>query len=295
MKTIAFLGLGEMGIRMATNLQQAGYPLRVYNRSAERCQKLIDGGATACPTQREAAENADVVISMVSNDEASRAIWLDDKNGALWGLQKDGIAIECSTLSITWCKELASIIKGQGAKFLDAPVVGSRPQAQAQQLIHLVGGEGQELQQVYEILAVSAGAIHYVGETGAGMSMKLAVNALFGIQTAALAEVLGVLQRAGISKDNAVSLLNELPTTSPALKGVGALIANENYAPLFPINLVEKDFGYFEQLATSLDADIPCGASTRHVYQQAKSSGYGEDNITGVVRLYMPELVANHG
>ena len=286
MTTIAFLGLGAMGLRMATNLQVARHKLRVYNRSPDRCPSLLSSGAALFSTPRETAQNADIVFSMVTDDKASQAIWLDEKSGAVLGLQQSTIAIECSTLSVSWCKTLAKKIATKGATFIDAPVVGSRPQAEAKQLIHLVGGEQTILEQVRDILNTSAVIVHHVGKTRAGMSMKLAVNALFGIQTAALAEILGLLSKAGIPKDTAVSLLNNLPTTSPALKGIGTLIADENYAPLFPINLVEKDFCYLEELATSVHARTPSATLVRQIYQQAKNSGYSEHNIAGIAQLY---------
>lgn len=286
MSTVAFLGLGAMGQRMATNLLTVGHELYVWNRTSERCTVLIEQGAILCASPREAAENADIVVAMLTDDEASRAVWLDKKTGAMLGLRRNSIAIECSTLSLDWCLELAASIRENGAEFLDAPVVGSRPQAESRQLIHLAGGETEVLEQVRDILNASAGTIQHIGSIGSGMSMKLAVNGLFGIQVAALAEILSVLHKAGISLELSVSLLNELPMTSPALKGIGALIVAEKFAPLFPIDLVEKDFGYLTHLADSLNSEIPSVIAARNVYQKAKISGYGKENIAGVVKLY---------
>ena len=287
METIAFLGIGAMGDRLATRLLEAGYPLRVWNRTAERCQSLVQRGAIACATPMEAAQGADVAIAMVSDDQASQQVWLAEATGAIHGLRAGAIAMEYSTLTPDYCRTLATQFKPQSIQFLDAPVVGSRPQAEAGKLIHLVGGEKSVLEQVHPILTAGSGAIHHVGAVGMGMTVKLMVNALFGAQVAVLGEVLGVLRRAGLPPQAAVKLLNQMPTTSPALQGIGTLIANENYAPLFPITLVEKDFSYVEQVANSCQAAIPALRLVRERYRAAQAEGYGEDNIAGIAQLYL--------
>jgi 3-hydroxyisobutyrate dehydrogenase-like beta-hydroxyacid dehydrogenase len=189
---IAILGCGAMGSRMVQNLLNADYQVVVYNRTAAKIQSLIDGGALYAATPKAAAEQADIVISMVTDDDVSRRIWLDPETGALLGLNKDRIAIESSTLTIGWTRELASTIEQRGAMFLDAPVVGSRPQVEAGKLIYLVGGKAEILEQVQAILS-SAGAavIHHIGTIGQGMAMKLAVNTLFGVQVAEESRNLG--------------------------------------------------------------------------------------------------------
>jgi len=287
MKKIAFLGIGAMGERISTNLIRAGYDLHVWNRTQEKCQKLVELGAKVCDSPREAVENVDVVISMLKDDEASREVWLKNPTGAVYGLMENTLAIAYSTLSPDWCRELAGEICKHNCEFIDAPVVGSRPQAEAGKLIHLVGGQADSLEKVRDILDVNSSAIYHVGEVGIGMTMKLVVNGLFGIQVAALGEVLGILRRAGLSVETAVSLLSEMPITSPALKGIGTLIASENYAPLFPINLVEKDLRYLEQFEISNDSQMSVVTAIKEIYQEAQQAGYGEDNIAGVAQLYL--------
>lgn len=287
MNRIAILGMGAMGSRMASNFLKQGYTLNIWNRSTNSCKALVEQGAKQFLTPKEAVQNVDVVIGMLTNDEASKDVWLNKSTGALLGLHEKSIAIECSTLSLDWCLELSSKIKAVNAEFLDAPVVGSRPQAEASQLIHLVGGDKTVFEMVFKILSVNASSIHYVGKIGSGMSMKLAVNGLFGMQVIALSEILGVLNNLGITKDVAVNLLNELPTTSPALKGIGMAISANNFDPLFPIDLVEKDFSYLEQLSESKIAQTPAVSVARSIYQKAQESGYGKDNIAGVAQLYI--------
>lgn len=285
---IAMLGLGAMGSRIVQNLIGAGHSLIVYNRTQEKAQPLIDRGAVYAATPKEAAEAADIVIAMVTDDAASRQIWLDPETGAMQGLRKDAIAIESSTLTIDWTKELATAIVQHGADFLDVPVVGSRPQAEAGKLIYLAGGKTESLDQVRSVL-LNAGAttVHHIGAVGQGMAMKLAVNALFGIQVAALAELLGSLSRTGITPKTAMTFFGELPVTSLAAKVAGSLMVANNHVPLFPIELVEKDFRYALQTAQAENSSMPISTAIHHIYQEAIAQGYGGENITGVARLFI--------
>lgn len=230
MKRIAVLGSGAMGSRIVQNLLNAKYQVVVYNRTESKVKPLLSQGAVYAATPREAAEQADIMMSMVTDNDVSRSIWLDPETGASLGLGKDAftsggakpIAIESSTLTVDWTRELAAEIESRGAAFLDAPVVGSRPQAEAGNLIYLVGGEAETLAKAQSVL-LSAGAstIRHVGSVGQGMAMKLAVNALFGIQIAALAEIIGMLTKNGVTSEKAMECLGELPVISPAAKAQG--------------------------------------------------------------------------
>jgi 3-hydroxyisobutyrate dehydrogenase len=285
---IAILGCGAMGSRMAQNLLNANYPVVVYNRTAAKVQSLIDRGALYAATPKAAAVQAEIIISMVTDDDASRSIWLDPETGALSGLQQDQIAIESSTLTIGWTRELANTIEQRGAIFLDAPVVGSRPQVEAGKLIYLVGGKAEILEQVQPILLSAGGAIvQHLGAIGQGMAMKLAVNTLFGVQVAALAEILGLLDKQGINSVKAMACLGELPVTSLSAKMAGSLMVANNHAPLFPIELVEKDFRYIMQTAQTENAAMPVATAIHHIYQEAIDKGFGNNNITGVAQLFL--------
>jgi 3-hydroxyisobutyrate dehydrogenase len=181
--------------------------------------------------------------------------------------------------------ELAIGVERQGAKFLDAPVVGSHPQAEAGKRIYLVGGNAETTKAVAPVLS-AAGSIQAVGAVGQGTAMKLAVNALVGIQVAALAEMVGMLQKQGLEIGAAMQCLNELPVISPAAKLAGNLMLTHNHAPLFPIALVEKDFRNVEQSAQAVNAEVPVASAVRQMYQSAIAQGYGNDNLTGIAQLF---------
>ena len=285
---IAVLGLGAMGSRMAVNLLKAGYTVTVWNRSPESTKLLAAKGANLATTPKLAAKSADIVISMVTDINASKAVWLDSETGALSGMVEGAIAIESSTLTVNWIKELAAEITGQGIGFLDAPVVGTRPQADSGNLVYLVGGKAEILKQAENILlSAGGGKINHVGKIGEGMAMKLAVNAMFGIQIAAFSEIIGMLTKNGLKLETAIQYISDLPVMSPAVKNAANLILKDNHQAMFPIDLVEKDFRYVMQTAADIKATVPISEAIHQVYLHAVDKGYGRDNITGVVKLFI--------
>jgi len=286
-KNISILGTGAMGSRIVKNLLQENYKICIYNRNKNNASELIELGADYYATPAQAVENADIVISMLSNDEAAKWVWLNSKSGALASMKKNAIAIESSTLSIACTNQLATAFIKQGIDFLDAPVLGSRPQAEGGALIYLVGGKRTTLDNVSSVLEKLSSAIHYIGENSSGATMKLAVNAFFGVQVSALCEVIGTLQKSGINKQQSIELFNQLPTTSPALQGIGTLISAENYQPFFPINLVEKDLSYMLNFANEVNAETPGISSTHRSFQLAIEHGFGSDNISGIAQIFI--------
>lgn len=286
MSKVAFLGIGAMGSRMAGNLLKAGHAVTVWNRSAARSGPLVAAGAAIAPTPHAAVAGADYAIAMVRDDVASREVWLHPETGALKGLGRDAIAIESSTLTVGWVRILAESCAGAGMAFLDAPVAGSRPQAEAGQLIYLVGGDAATLARAESLLMAMAGAVHHAGEAGAGTAVKLAVNALLGVQVAALAELIGLLRKAGVDAARAVEIVSATPVCSPAAKAAAGSMLAGAFAPLFPVELVAKDFGYAGTLAEAVGAATPVVDASRAVFTRAVAAGMGADNLTGIARLY---------
>ena len=220
-----------MGSRMAKRLLQAGHTVSVYNRSQPPIADLVAGGAINGKTPKVTAEGAEIVIAMVRDIEASRAIWCDERDGALNALGTGAIAIESSTLTPGWVRQLAARVSAIGAALLDAPVVGSRPQADAGHLIHLVGGDDRVFDRAKGIFAVLGGAAHHVGPVGAGATLKLVVNTLFGTQVTAIAELLTLLRGSGCDQAAMAEILSSLPVTSPAAKGALSLMLAQSDVP----------------------------------------------------------------
>ena len=286
MTKIAFLGIGAMGDRICNNLLEAGFDLSVWNRTPEKCENLVKKGARNRPSIQETIKDADIVMAMVTDDQASRNIWLNETDGAIIPLKPNTIVMELSTLTPKWCQELAKKVTDRGCHFLEAPVVGTRPHAEAKKLIHLVSGDTIVFEKVKPTLAHISQTTHYLGEIGTAMTIKLAINALFASQVVAFSETLALLQNAGVNTTSVVDLLKGLPITSPALSTIVTLIADENYQPLFPIDLVEKDLAYVEEIAQGIELSVPLIQQVRRIYQQGQEAGYGQDNINGIAQIY---------
>ena len=286
MAKITVLGMGAMGSRMAMSLLNAEHEVTVWNRSAGKADSIVQAGAKLAKTPRAAVKNAEFVISMVRDDGASKQVWLDPDTGAMAGLSKDVVAIESSTLTLAWTKELGRKFEANNIAFVDAPVAGTRPQVESAQLIYFVGGEATVFAKVEPILQMMGSIVHHVGTVGNGMAIKLGVNSLFALQVAAFGELIGLMNGCGLDKKKAVEVLASTPVCSPAAKMAATAMVAGKFSPLFPIELVEKDLSYAVQTARMNNVTLPLVEATRSVFTKAITQGYGENNITGVVRLY---------
>ena len=285
MKTnITFLGLGTMGIGMVRRLLKVGeYPITVYNRNAEKAAPLIAEGAKVARTPREAAQGAQVVIAMLSDDAASRAIWLGE-NGALAGAGHGAVAIECSTLTVPWVRELAAAAEKRGLKFLDAPVTGTKPHAANGELTFLVGGESGVLEQVRPVLKPMSKEIVHLGPVGSGAAFKLVNNFMCGVQIASLAEAFALMSRAGLDLETALPLLINGAPGSPLVKLISTRHANKDYAPNFQLKLMAKDLTYAQAQADQHHLKLQTAAAALDRFNQAAKAGLGEEDIAALVK-----------
>ncbi|MFM2391916.1 MAG: hypothetical protein RLZZ437_3471 [Pseudomonadota bacterium] len=274
---IAFLGLGAMGSCMVARLVAAGHDVTVWNRTA----RPAPPGATVATTPRAAAQGADVVISMLRDDAASDTVWLDPAVGAMACLSAQAIGIEASTISPAQARRLHAA-RGN-ALFLDSPLAGSRPQAEAGQLIFMAGGDAAVLERATPVLLAMGGAVHHAGGPGAGAAVKLLVNSLFAAQLAALAELIGMAQALGVDPARAIEVFGATPVASPAAKGAAAAMLARNFAPAFPIDLVVKDLG----LALGSGGALPVTQAVAAIFDAAVTEGFGQDNITGIIQRYL--------
>ena len=273
MTKIAFLGLGAMGRRMVPHLIAAGHDVTIWNRSPDKSEGL---NATLAPTPADAARGADIVLSMLTDDAASEAVWLG-RDGALAAMPDGALAVEMSTVSPGWVLKLARAADDRSLGFLDAPVAGSRPQADAGDLVFLVGGTDHDLARFQPLAEAMGKAVLHAGDRGKGAVLKLMVNGLLAVQTAAMAELLAFGTKGGIDPARAVELLSPVPVTSPAAAFVGGQIARGAHDPMFTVALMEKDLGYLLG-----GADLPLIAETRARFAAAQARGHGEKHISAV-------------
>ena len=281
-ENVALLGLGTMGAGMAANLLKAGFSLSVYNRTAAKARALTDAGARSAATPAEAAKDASVIISMLSDDAASREVWLGT-DGALEAAKKGAILIESSTVSPSWIAELAEAASQRGIDLLDAPVTGSRTQAEGGQLSFLVGGSEAALEKARPILKPMSKEIIHLGSVGSGAKMKLINNFLCGVQVASLAEGLTWIERSGLDREKALTVLKSGAPGSPLLGAISARMVSQNYAVNFLLTLMAKDLLYAQNEAARNDVDLKTAEVARSLFEVAIAQGLGKEDMSSVI------------
>ncbi len=279
---VALLGLGTMGAGMAANLMKAGFSLTVYNRTVSKAQVLVRGGARLAATPADAARGASLVIGMLADDTASRAVWTGE-NGALDGVEKGAILIESSTVSPAWIVQLAALAAERGAEFLDAPVTGSRMQAGAGQLSFLVGGSDHALKAATPVLKAMSKEIVYLGPVGSGAKLKLINNFLCGVQVASLAEGLAWIERSGLDREKALSILKAGAPGSPLLAAISERMVNHSYTVNFMLRLMTKDLKYAQAEAANCDVDLKTAEVARSIFEAAVAKGFGGEDMAAVI------------
>jgi 3-hydroxyisobutyrate dehydrogenase len=283
MQRVAILGLGIMGGGMAANWLAKGFEVSVWNRTAAKAQALAGKGAKLAASPRDAAQGADFIFAMVSDDDASRSVWLGP-NGALAGAKSGAIGVESSTLTPDWIRELGGHAHAKGCGFLDAPVGGSRPAADAGELRFFVGGEPQTYEAARPALAAVGSRMDLLGPLGAGATWKLINNQLGAGQIAALAEALEVARKAGFKDEQISELILGGPAASPMIKLKLARMLAEDFEPAdFALNLMLKDARYAAALAQSLGAPAGMIEGAVKAFARADAKGLGGKDIAAVV------------
>jgi 3-hydroxyisobutyrate dehydrogenase len=282
--SVALIGLGTMGSGMAANLLKAGFPLTVYNRTIAKASPFAAKGARIAPNPAEAAAGATVIITMVSDDSASRETWLG-RSGALNGASKSAILIESSTVSPGWVKELAQHASARELELLDAPVTGSRLQAEQGQLTFLVGGSGQALAKASPVLKAMSKEVVHLGPVTSGAKMKLINNFLCGVQVASLAEAMAWIERSGLDRDRALTVLNNGAPGSPLLRTISTRMTDREYAVNFLLKLMAKDLEYASAEAARAGVTLESALVAAGLFKRAIEGGHGHQDMSSVVEV----------
>jgi 3-hydroxyisobutyrate dehydrogenase len=271
---IGWIGLGTMGIPMSQQLVNAGYPVTVYNRSKEKEEALKQQGAGTASTPAELLQQTDVVIIMVTDDNAIREIF-NGKDGLLSAGVAGKIIINMSTVSPAISKEMADLCSKQGNHYLDAPVSGSVKQAETAQLVIMGGGDEKVFEQVKPVLEKMGKLAVHIGETGAGNTAKLAINTLLSFHTQGLAEAVILAKQNGIEADTLLNLINNSALANPFMKIKGDAILNNNYKAAFSLKNITKDL----RLVKDIGLSTPMGEAVLKSFSDAEAEFGNEDLI----------------
>src|SRR5215210_848523 len=195
---IGFIGLGIMGSRMAANLRRAGYELTVFNRTRERAEAwAAEHGGHVAGSPREVAERSDVVITMVvDGPQVERMILGED--GALAGARDGTLFVDMSTIAPATARSLAQTLEAEGHAFVDAPVTGSSPKAEAGTLTIMCGGAKDDVERARPLFEVMGEKIVHAGEAGQGQAVKVLSQGVTAVNCATLAQAITVGRRIGL-------------------------------------------------------------------------------------------------
>jgi 3-hydroxyisobutyrate dehydrogenase len=279
---IGWLGLGKMGAPMSTQLIRAGYPVTVYNRNKEKAKTLEIAGAMISSSPRDLAQQSDVILIMVTDDQAIRDIFTGD-DGLLSAKTTGKIIINMSTVSPGISREMALLCDKQNSHYLDATVSGSVKQAEERQLVIMVGGEEKIFQEAKPILECIGKLAILVGPQGAGNVAKLAINTLLAFHAQGLAEAVVFARQNKIKTEDFITLINNSALGSAFNKIKGDAIIQNNYEAAFALKHIAKDL----RLAKGEGLATPLGEVVFKTFQQAEPL-LGEEDIIAIIKQINP-------
>jgi 3-hydroxyisobutyrate dehydrogenase/glyoxylate/succinic semialdehyde reductase len=287
---IAFLGLGLMGSRMAANIQkQVQSDLIVHNRTREKADALVEAGAHFRDTPEDAARDADVVVTMLASpDVVAQAA--SGEHGFLGTLRQGALWIDCSTVNPSFSRTMHTFARSRGIRFVDAPVAGTTPPAEAGELLVLAGGNEEDVAEAKPLFdAIGRKTIH-VGEVGKGAAMKMVINFMLAHALAGFSEATNLGERLGIDRNLLLDTLMGGPMTAPFLAGKRENFEKREYPVQFPLELAHKDLHLIAQTAYEAGMALPSGAAVKEVFGMARNAGLGAEDVSAVF-----ELLADRG
>jgi len=279
--SIGFIGLGAMGSRIAARLLDAGHRVYATNRTAAKAEPLIERGLRWRATPREVAASADVVFSMVTDDQALAAI-SDGPQGLLAGLRPGQVYVDMSTVSPQVSRRLAERVRARGADMVDAPVSGSIPQVESGTLAIMVGGERRAFAAVEPLLRELGETVTYIGPNGQGLLLKLAINISLAVQTLAFSEGLLLAERAGVDAEVAAAVMSASSIGSPMLKARIPLLLDLPEHAWFDVELMQKDIRLARQAADDLHVPLPSATVADEMLTTARDLGYAHRDLASL-------------
>ena len=271
---LAFVGLGAMGSRLTKRLLDAGYVVTGYNRTASKARALVDAGMRLAATPREAAAAADVVFTMVTDNDALRAVAFG-ADGVIAGLRRGATLVEMSTVSPDVTREIGAAVAAHGASMLDAPVSGSTVSVEQGVASVQVGGDAAVLDRVRPyLLAMGPNGVTHVGALGIAKAMKVATNLGVAVQILAFCEAVALAEKSGIPRELAVDALMRSVIASPLVKYRGPFVLGKMAAhAAFPVAMIQKDLQLALDQARAVGVPVPLTALTQEWMTKARDLG----------------------
>jgi 3-hydroxyisobutyrate dehydrogenase-like beta-hydroxyacid dehydrogenase len=280
---LGFIGLGNMGTRIAGRLLAAGYEVSVFDKYLAKAQALKDKGAKPMDSLAELAGSVKLVLSCLTNDQAVREVYYGPA-GVLANAIPGLVILEMSTILPATSRELAEKASETGVQVLDVAISGSTPAAEAGTLTLLAGGNANFFHAALPVFQTIAAKYFHMGPNGAGTTMKMVVNAMLGIGMQAVAEAAAMGEKAGLNRDVLLDVLAQTAVIAPAYAGKLSRAAHGEYGPQFPLPLMNKDFRLILQLAGDVHAFMPATSASFQVNSQAMAT-HADQDFSAVIKV----------
>ncbi|PLX41746.1 MAG: NAD(P)-dependent oxidoreductase [Deltaproteobacteria bacterium] len=285
MQKIGFIGLGTMGTPMALNILRGGFELVVYNRNALKCAPLVDKGALLAASPMEVAERCEITLAIVSDPEAALEVALGPA-GALKGLSPGKGYIDLSTVDAVTSRRIEAAAAEAGARFLEAPVSGSKKPAEEGNLIILAAGDKGLYDEALPLFGILGKSSHYLGAVGQGAMMKLAVNMVMGSMTVALAEGLSLAKGAGLDPSALLAVLDEGVVSNPLFRLKGPAMLRGEFPTAFPLKHMQKDMRLALEAGDAAGSALTVATAANEKFLEALSDGNGEEDMSAVYKVF---------
>lgn len=278
---IGFIGLGNMGVPMVTNLVKAGYEVIVYNKTVEKSDTLAKTlGVQISSTPAGLLPESDVIISMLSDDAAVKAVYTGSDGVFSAKRLRDLVVVDMSTVAPETSRTLAREAALVNVAYLDAPVSGSVKPATDAQLVIMAGGPADVFNKIKPILLTLGKSATLLGDHGSGNIAKLAINLFLGITIQGLSEAVVFAAQQGIAPDALLPLINESAVGSGITKIKSANIINRDFSAAFALKLLRKDI----RLAEELGLNSPIAHVLASTLQEAVENGLGDEDMAAILK-----------
>jgi len=281
---VGFIGMGTMGAAMARNLLKAGHEVTVHNRTREREEPVVTAGARRAGSPKEAAGDAEIVITCVSDTPDVEAVVLGE-NGIIQGARAGALVVDMSTISPSVTRRIGAELAKKGIRFLDAPVSGGSEGAQKATLTIMVGGDAADVAKAMPVLSAMGKSITHVGPTGAGQFTKAINQVIIAGVYLAVAEGMALGLKAGLDMEKVVQALAGGAAGSWVLNFRSANMIKNEYPLGFRVRLHRKDVAIATEAARELGVFLPSTALVEQIENGLISQGYGDEDVSAIARL----------
>jgi 3-hydroxyisobutyrate dehydrogenase/2-hydroxy-3-oxopropionate reductase len=285
MAKLGFLGLGIMGYPMARNLLRAGHEVALWSNTAAKAQQLADAErGDFCATPKEVGEKADCIFLCVGDTAMSRDVILGE-NGVAAGSKSGTVIADASTISPSDSQKIGAELSKSGISFLDAPCTGSKPGAEGGNLTFMVGGPKDIFENVRPYFEPMGKKIYYCGGSGMGLNAKLTQNLILCNILGAFNEGLVLSTKAGVPPELMLEILANSAAKSGLIEYKAPFVLRRDFSTNFSTKWMHKDIGLMLDHAAELNVPLPLTSLSRQMFQMAISSGYGDDDMCGTIRV----------